>query len=149
MSSAFIYITSLLNMSYLYKTFVQTNCTCRSQWPSSLRRGSATALLLGLRVRIARRSWIPVFWDYCVLSGRSLCDEPITHPEESYRLSYIVVCDLDISRMKRPCPASGCYVRKEIARIIINNYLLFCNISHKSIIICVISWNRCFVVNQR
>jgi len=33
----------------------------------------------------------------CVLSGRCLCDELITHPEESYRLSCVVVCDLETS----------------------------------------------------
>jgi len=32
------------------------------------------------------------------LSGRSLCDELITRPEESYRLWCIVVCDLETSR---------------------------------------------------
>jgi len=31
----------------------------------------------------------------CVLSGRGLCDELITRPEESYRLWYVVVCDLE------------------------------------------------------
>jgi len=30
----------------------------------------------------------------CVLSGRGLCDELITGPEESYRLRCVVVCDL-------------------------------------------------------
>jgi hypothetical protein len=30
----------------------------------------------------------------CVLSGRGLCDELITRPEESYRL-WCVVCDLE------------------------------------------------------
>jgi hypothetical protein len=29
----------------------------------------------------------------CVLSGRGLCDELITRPEESYRLWRVVVCD--------------------------------------------------------
>jgi len=33
------------------------------------------------------------------LSGRGLCDELITRPEESYRLCYVVVCDLETSRM--------------------------------------------------
>ena len=32
-----------------------------------------------------------------VLSGRGLCDELITRPEESYRLCYVVVCDLETS----------------------------------------------------
>jgi len=31
----------------------------------------------------------------CVLSGRGLCDELITRPEESYRLWFVVVCDLE------------------------------------------------------
>ena len=31
----------------------------------------------------------------CVLSGRGLCDELITRPEESYRLWRVVVCDLE------------------------------------------------------
>jgi hypothetical protein len=31
--------------------------------------------------------------EYCVLSGRGLCEELITRPEESYRL-WCVVCDL-------------------------------------------------------
>jgi len=30
-----------------------------------------------------------------VLSGRGLCDELITRPEESYRLCCVVVCDLE------------------------------------------------------
>jgi hypothetical protein len=39
------------------------------------------------------------------LSGRGLCDELITRPEESYRLWCVVVCDLETSRMRRPLPA--------------------------------------------
>jgi len=38
-----------------------------------------------------------------VLSGRGLCDELITRPEESYRLYCVVVCDLETSRMGAPC----------------------------------------------
>jgi hypothetical protein len=30
-----------------------------------------------------------------VLSGRGLCDELITRPEESYRLWFVVVCDVE------------------------------------------------------
>jgi len=36
------------------------------------------------------------------LSGRGLCDELITRPEESYRLRCVVVCDLETSRMGAP-----------------------------------------------
>jgi len=37
-----------------------------------------------------------------VLSGRGLCDELITRPEESYRLWCAVVCDLETSRIGAP-----------------------------------------------
>ena len=40
--------------------------------------------------------------DYFVLSGRGLCDELITRPEESYRLCCVVVCDLEISGIDAP-----------------------------------------------
>jgi len=36
------------------------------------------------------------------LSGRGLCDELITRPEESYRLCCVVVCDLETSRIGTP-----------------------------------------------
>jgi hypothetical protein len=58
----------------------------RSQWPRGLRRGSAAARLLGLWVRIPPRAWISVCCGCCVLSGRGLCDELVTRPEESYRV---------------------------------------------------------------
>jgi len=32
----------------------------------------------------------------------------ITRPEEFYHLWYIVVCDLETSRTRRPCPTLGC-----------------------------------------
>ena len=37
-----------------------------------------------------------------MLSGRGLCDELITRPEESYRLCCVIVCDLETSRMGAP-----------------------------------------------
>ena len=37
-----------------------------------------------------------------MLSGRSLFDELITRPQESYRLCCVVVCDLETSRMSAP-----------------------------------------------
>ena len=56
---------------------------CRSQWPRYLRRGSAAAHLLGLRVRIPPGTWMFVCCECCVLSGRCLCDGLITRPVES------------------------------------------------------------------
>ena len=41
-----------------------------------------------------------------MLSGRGLCDGPITRPEESYRMW--CVCDLETSTMKKFRPAYGC-----------------------------------------
>ena len=38
-----------------------------------------------------------------VLSGRGLCDELITRPEESYRLCCVVVCDLETLRIGARC----------------------------------------------
>ena len=35
-------------------------------------------------------------------SGRGLCDELITRPEESYRRCCVVVCDLETSRIGAP-----------------------------------------------
>ena len=49
----------------------------------------------------------------CVLSGRGLCDELITRPEESYRLWCVVVCDLETSWMRRPWPSGGCRAKNK------------------------------------
>jgi len=77
------------------------------QWPHSLRRRSAAARLLRLWVQIPPGAWMFVCCECCMLSGRGLCDELITRPEESYHLWYVIVCDLEISRMRRPWPALG------------------------------------------
>ena len=37
-----------------------------------------------------------------MLSGRGLCDELITRPEEYYRLWCVVVCGLETSRIGAP-----------------------------------------------
>ena len=39
-----------------------------------------------------------------MLSGRGLCDELITRPEESLRLWCVVLCDLETSRMRSHDP---------------------------------------------
>ena len=74
----------------------------RSQWPRGLRRRSAAARLLGSWVRIPPGAWIFVCCECRVLSGRGLCDELSTRPQESYRLCCVVVCDLETSRMGAP-----------------------------------------------
>ena len=76
----------------------------RSQWTRRLRRRSAAARFLRSWVRIPPGAWMFVCCECCVLSGRSLCDELMTRPEESYRLCCVVVCDLETSRKRRPWP---------------------------------------------
>src|SRR5215475_11652123 len=60
------------------------------------------ARLLRSWVRIPPGAWIFVCCECRVLSCRGLCDEPITRPEESYRLCCVVVCDLETSRIGAP-----------------------------------------------
>ena len=43
-----------------------------------------------------------------MLSGRGLCDELITRPEEFYRLWHVVVCDLETSKEEAKSPLKGC-----------------------------------------
>jgi len=56
----------------------------------------------------------------CVLSGKGLCDELITLPEESYRLWCVVVCDLETSWLRRPWPTGGCCARNK------QKYIQYC-----------------------
>ena len=62
-----------------------------------------------LRPGLNPQTWLPeasmlttrplVCCECCVLSGRGLCDEMITRPEESYRLWCVVVCDLETTKI--------------------------------------------------
>jgi len=74
---------------------------------TGLKRRSAAARLLRLCVRIPPEAWMFVCCEYCVLSGRGLCDELITRPE-SCRLWCVVVCDLETSWIRRLWPTGGC-----------------------------------------
>jgi hypothetical protein len=40
---------------------------------------------------------VEVCRECCVLSGRVLCNELIIHTEQSYRLCFVIVCDLETS----------------------------------------------------
>ena len=81
----------------------------RSQWPRYLMRRSAADRLLRLWVRIPPGACCKC----CMLSGRGLCDELITRPEEYYRLWYVVVCDLQTPWMRRPWPTRGCRAKNK------------------------------------
>ena len=65
-------------------------------------RRTAAAQLLKSWVRIPPGAWIFVCCECRVLSGRGLCDELITRPEESYRLWCVAVYDLETSRIGAP-----------------------------------------------
>ena len=67
--------------------------------------------------RIPPGAWIFVCCECRVLSGRGLCDELITRPEESYRFCCVVVCDLETSRIGAP------YIY-DISRLKVNNLTL-------------------------
>ena len=80
---------------------------CRCQWPRGLKRRPPAACLQRSWFRIPPGAWMFVCCECRVLSGRGLCDELITRPEESYRLWCVVACDLEISRIRVIWPALG------------------------------------------
>ena len=57
---------------------------------------------------MTKGAWMSVASESCVLSGRGLCDGPISRPEDSYRLCCIITCDLETLRMRWTLPALGC-----------------------------------------
>jgi hypothetical protein len=57
------------------------------------------ARLLRSWVRITPGAWMFICCECCVLSGRGLCDELVTGPEESYRLWCVIVCDLEATKI--------------------------------------------------
>jgi hypothetical protein len=52
-------------------------------------------------------AWTTVSSGCCALLGRGLCVGVITRPEKSYRMWYVVVCDLETSRIRRQWPVLG------------------------------------------
>jgi hypothetical protein len=90
-------IFTFVNVAVIMSDCIATNG--RSQWPRGLRRGSTAAHLLRSWFRIPPEAWIFVC---CVFSGRDLCDELITRPQESYGLWRVVVCDKETSWTRRP-----------------------------------------------
>jgi hypothetical protein len=66
--------------------FTRYIALCRSRWPCGSRCGSEATRWIGVRVRITLGAWMSVSCEYCVLSGRGLCDVPFTRPDESYQM---------------------------------------------------------------
>jgi hypothetical protein len=67
-------------------SLLENNVYYRSLGQHGLRRGSAIARLLWLRVRIPPGVWMSVSSEFCVFSGRRLCVGLITCLEELYRV---------------------------------------------------------------
>jgi hypothetical protein len=103
----YIHVYVFIYYAHVHILCIYKYMSCRSQRPRRLRRRSAAARLLRSWVRIPPGACMFFCCEYCVLSGRGLCDELITRPEESYRMWCVVVCDLETSRMRRPRLALG------------------------------------------
>ena len=129
----FSFVFSLINICIHF--------SCRSQWPRGLRRRSAAARLLRLWVRIPPGAWKFVCCECCVLSGRGLCDELITSPEESYRLWCVVVCDLETSRIRRPWPALGRSATAKKKKKVISHKYVLCGWKIKLYIMARLCWS--------
>ena len=78
------------------------------------------------------RSWVPVppgawmfvCFECCVLSGRGLCDELITCPEEPYRLWCVVVCDLEPLRNEGDMTRVGSQRHKKKSCILLFSFII-------------------------
>jgi len=67
----------------------------------------------------------------CLLSGRGLCDELITRPEESYWLWCIAECVIETSLMRRKWPSGGCCAIKKNGLSLMNSY--WTKIMHRAV----------------
>jgi hypothetical protein len=105
----FVGATHMTYLVYIHPLFCSVSLKlCRSQWPSGLRRGSAAARLLGLRVRIPTGHCLSLVSVVCYQvevseSGWSLVQRIPTDCGVSE-------CDREASIMMRPWPTGGCYV---------------------------------------
>jgi len=73
----------------------------------------------------------------CVLSGRGLCYELITRPEESYRLRCVVVCGLEntylVNEEEGQGPLRGYGAKREKS---VQKYYIFYNIGSSLFKLC-------------
>jgi hypothetical protein len=76
-----ICLNDVMLIKQCIKHFKQRRNNVSDRSGRTVRNGSATACLLGLRVRIPPGEWMSLACECCVLSDRGLCDGPIPHPE--------------------------------------------------------------------
>jgi hypothetical protein len=102
---------------------------CLSQWPRSLRRVSAAARLLGLRVRIPSGTWMYVSCECCVLSSRGFSVGLITRPERSPTECDVSECDREASIIRTTWPTVGYSAMEEKWTVLtateVNNAFLY------------------------
>jgi hypothetical protein len=92
-SPAFIFVI-LCSCSLPPKLTTRIQNESRSQWTRCLIHRSAAARLGDCGFEIAPGAWMFFCCECCVLSGRGLCNEMNTRPEESYRVWCVVECEL-------------------------------------------------------
>ena len=131
------------NCSWNFTKKEDKQCSMPVPVAARSRRRSAASRLLRLWVRIPRGAWKFVCCECCVLSGRGLCDELITRPGESYRLWYVVVCDLQnlVNEEALAHWGGGLLHKKNNAwrNIIARSHNLFAVKTQKCIFMCVSS----------
>jgi len=88
-------------------------------------KGACGRSLAGIARSNPAGAWMFVCCECCVLSGRGLCDELITRPEEAYQLYCVIVCVLETSKMRKPRPALGRCATKQLKFLLIK-----CNVIH-------------------
>ena len=62
-----------------------------------------------------------------MLSGRGLCDELITRPEESYRLCCVVVCDIENLKNEEAMTRVGSQRHSKKKKVVSVKHNLFIN----------------------
>jgi hypothetical protein len=90
----------------------KTNYTwCRLQWLRGLRLGTASAHLVGFRVRIPPGTWMSVSCECIMLSDRTLCVFGlITCPKESYLVRCVWVWSRRLDKEEAVVTRSCCAV---------------------------------------
>jgi hypothetical protein len=85
---------------------------------------SVVCCLVDVRFESDRGQGCPPLRDCCVLSGRCLCDEPITRPETQHTPTECGVSEFDfeISAIIRPKHTGGCRAIKKLVYCYLKHY---------------------------
>jgi len=136
----FVCVSSLTGRQYLASVACMTGTSMsrfscrmthlrRSQWPRDLRRGTSSARMLGLRVRIPLGGGGMALSFVSVVSGRGLCVELITRPVSPTECR-VCQCDCEVSIMRRHWPTRAVALWTKIIHLEIRCYLIFVDVSH-------------------